>query len=84
MPTHNRFDSSFNNENNNGIKAQDTNRHSRHSDYRDNCKGVNEEEGEEKGLTNSIHNNTKGNEHIVSQQLDKRTSTTNRVFEYER
>jgi hypothetical protein len=48
MPTHNRFDSSFNNENNNGIKAQDTNRHSRHSDYRDNCKGVKEEEeGEE-------------------------------------
>ena len=47
--------------NNNGIKAQDTNRHSRHSDYRDNCKDINEEE-EEKGLTNSIHNNTKGSE----------------------
>ena len=62
MPTHNRFDSSFNNENNNGIKAQDTNRDSRHSDYRDNCKDVNEEEGEERDLANSICNNTKANE----------------------
>jgi hypothetical protein len=59
MPTHNRFDSSFNNENNNGIKAQDTNRYSCHSDYRDNCKGVKEEE---RDLTNSICNNTKANE----------------------
>ena len=79
MPTHNRFDSSFNNENNNGIKAQDTNRYSRHSDYRDNCKDVNEEEGEEKGLTNSIHNNTKGNEQYC-QQLDKRITTINQIF----
>ena len=78
MPSHNRFGSYFNNENN-GIKAQDTNRHSSHSDYRDNCKDVNEEEGEEKGLTNSIHNNTKGNEQY-RQQLDKRTTTINQIF----
>jgi hypothetical protein len=74
MPTHNRFDSSFNNENND-IKAQDNNRHSRHSNYRDNCKGVNEEEREEKGLTNSICNNIKDNEQY--QQLDKRTLDPN-------
>jgi hypothetical protein len=76
MPTYNRFDSSFNNENND-IKAQDNSRHSSHSNYRDNCKDVNEEEREEKGLTNSICNNTKDNEQY--QQLDKRT-TTNQVF----
>jgi hypothetical protein len=77
-PTHNnRFDLPSNNENYE-TKEQDNNRHS-HSDYRDNCKEANEEEGEEKDVTNSICNNTNGNEQYP--QLDKRTTTTtNQVF----
>jgi hypothetical protein len=75
IPTHNnRFDLPSNNENNDA-KEQDNNGHS-HSDYRDNCKEVNEEEREEKDVTNSICNN--GNEQY-RQQLDKRT-TINQVF----
>jgi hypothetical protein len=76
IPTYNnRFDLSSNNENND-TKEQDNNGNS-HSDYRDNCKEVNEEEREEKDVTNSICNNINGNEQYP--QLDKRT-TINRVF----